>query len=70
MKKKKPTQWCILQNYKTGTEKRLSENFKRDAYKRIADTLEWNAIREFLFLTDDTLTAERYMDWMDFLPVT
>ena len=34
------TQWCILQNYKNRNgEAPLVKNFKRDAYKRIADTL-------------------------------
>lgn len=37
---KKPAQWCILQNYKNRNgEAPLVKSFKRDAYKRIADTL-------------------------------
>ena len=36
----KPAQWCILQNYKNQNgEAPLVKNFKRGAYKRIADTL-------------------------------
>ena len=38
--RKKPAQWCILQNYKNRNgEAPLVKSFKRDAYKRIADTL-------------------------------
>ena len=59
---RKPTQWCILQNYKNRNgEAPLVKNFKRDAYKRIADTLGVERYQGIpLFLTDDTLTAERY----------
>ena len=38
--RQKPSQWCILQNYKNRNgEAPLVKNFKRDAYKRVADTL-------------------------------
>ena len=59
---RKPTRWCILQNYKNRNgEAPLVEKFKRDAYKRIADTLGVERYQGIpLFLTDDTLTAERY----------
>lgn len=59
---KKPAQWCILQNYKNRNgEAPLVKSFKRDAYKRIADTLGVERYQGIpLFLTDDTLTAERY----------
>jgi len=59
---RKPTQWCILQNYKNRNgEAPLVKNFKRDAYKRIADTLGVERYQGIpLFLTDDTLTAKRY----------
>lgn len=60
--RKKPAQWCILQNYKNRNgEAPLVKSFKRDAYKRIADTLGVERYQGIpLFLTDDTLTAERY----------
>ena len=60
--RKKPAQWCILQNYKNRNgEAPLVKNFKRDAYKRIADTLGVERYQGIpLFLTDDTLTAKRY----------
>ncbi|WP_304383819.1 murein L,D-transpeptidase, partial [Phocaeicola sartorii] len=60
--RRKPAQWCILQNYKNRNgEAPLVKNFKRDAYKRIADTLGVERYQGIpLFLTDDTLTAERY----------
>ena len=35
--RQKPSQWCILQNYKNRNgEAPLVKNFKRDAYKRVA----------------------------------
>ena len=39
----------------------LVKNFKRDAYKRVADTLGWNDIREYRYdELNDTLTPVRY----------
>ena len=59
---RKPAQWCILQNYKNRNgEAPLVKRFRRDAYKRIADTLGVERYQGIpLFLPADTLTAERY----------
>lgn len=59
---RKPTQWCVLRNYKNRNgEAPLVKKFKRDAYRRIADTLGVERYQGIpLFLLDDTLTAERY----------
>lgn len=54
--------WAILQNYRNKNgESPLVKSYRRNAYKRIADTLgteRWQAIP--LFLTDDTVVPERY----------
>lgn len=59
---RKPSKWCILQNYKNRNgEAPLVKQFKRDAYKRISDTLGVERYQGIpLFLLNDTLTAERY----------
>lgn len=59
---REPSEWCILQNYKNRNgEAPLVKRFKRDAYKRIADTLGVERYQGVpLFLLSDTLTAERY----------
>lgn len=58
----KPARWCILQNYKNRNgEAPLVKKFKRDAYKRVADTLGVERYQGIpLFLPNDTITAERY----------
>lgn len=59
---REPAQWCILQNYKNRNgESPLVKKFRRDAYKRVADTLGIERYQGIpLFLPDDTITAERY----------
>lgn len=58
----RPAQWCILQNYKNRNgEAPLVKKFKRNAYKRIADTLGVERYQGIpLFSLNDTLIAERY----------
>ncbi|WP_455673344.1 L,D-transpeptidase [Phocaeicola sp.] len=60
--RRKPSQWCILQNYKNRNgEAPLVKKFKRDAYKRISDTLGVERYQGIpLFALNDTLTGERY----------
>ena len=60
--RQKPSQWCILQNYKNRNgEAPLVKNFKRDAYKRVADTLGVERYQGVpLYELNDTLTPVRY----------
>lgn len=57
-----PARWCILQNYKNRNgEAPLVKKFKRDAYRRVADTLGVERYQGIpLFAPGDTVTAERY----------
>lgn len=56
------SKWCVLQNYKNRNgEAPLVKKYTRGVYKRITDTLGVERYQSVpLFLTDDTLTAERY----------
>ena len=56
------SEWCILQNYKNRNgEAPLVKKFKRDAYKRVADTLGVERYQGIpLYALNDTLTPERY----------
>lgn len=58
----KSSRWAILQNYKNlNGEAPLVQNYRRDSYKRIADTLGTERYQGIpLFLPQDTLTPERY----------
>ncbi|MDR2954467.1 MAG: L,D-transpeptidase [Prevotella sp.] len=58
----KPTQWGILQNYKNKNgEASLIRNWKRNEYKRVADTLGVERYQSVtLYLPEDTITGERY----------
>lgn len=58
----KPAQWAILQNYKNRNgEAPLVHKFRRDAYKRVSDTLGIERYQSVpLYLPTDTVTAERY----------
>jgi hypothetical protein len=57
-----PSQWGILQNYKNRNgEAPLVRHYKRNAYKRIADTLGIERYQSVpLYLLTDTLVPERY----------
>lgn len=57
-----PSQWAILQNYKNRNgEAPLVKKFKRNAYKRVADTLGVERYQSIpLYLPTDTLAPERY----------
>lgn len=57
-----PHQWGILQNYKNRNgEAPLVKKFKRNSYRRIADTLGTERYQSIpLYLLDDTITPERY----------
>lgn len=57
-----PSQWAILQNYKNRNgEAPLVKSYKRNAYKRIADTLGVERYQSIpLYLLTDTLIPERY----------
>lgn len=57
-----PQHWGILQNYKNRNgEAPLVKRYKRDAYRRIADTLGVERYQSVpLYLLTDTLTPERY----------
>ncbi|MDD3039864.1 L,D-transpeptidase [Bacteroides sp.] len=57
-----PSQWAIIQNYKNRNgEAPLVKNYKRNAYKRIADTLGVERYQSIpLYLLTDTLVPERY----------
>lgn len=59
---KEPTQWAILQNYKNRNgEAPLVKVFKRDAYKRVSDTLGVERYQSVpLYFPDDTVTPEIY----------
>lgn len=59
---KESTQWAILQNYKNmNGEAPLVRNYRRNSYKRIADTLGIERYQGIpLYLPQDTLTPERY----------
>lgn len=59
---KTPTSWAILQNYKNKNgEAALVKNYKRNDYKRIADTLGVERYQSVpLYLPEDTLAPERY----------
>lgn len=63
--RQKPSQWCILQNYKNRNgEAPLVKNFKRDAYKRVADTLGVERYQG-VPLYELMIRSLRYvMDWM------
>lgn len=58
----KPSRWGILQNYKNRNgEAPLVKKYRRDAYKRIADTLGIERYQSIpLYLLTDTLVPERY----------
>lgn len=58
----RPKRWGILQNYKNRNgEAPLVKRYKRDAYRRIADTLGVERYQSVpLYLPADTLTPERY----------
>lgn len=58
----RPKRWGILQNYKNRNgEAPLVKRYKRDAYRRIADTLGVERYQSIpLYLPKDTLTPERY----------
>lgn len=57
-----PSRWAILQNYKNRNgEAPLVKSYKRNAYKRIADTLGVERYQSIpLYLLTDTLIPERY----------
>lgn len=57
-----PASWGILQNYKNYKgEAPLVKNYKRNAYKRIADTLDVERYQSVpLYLVTDSLTPEIY----------
>ncbi|MBC8592263.1 L,D-transpeptidase [Oscillospiraceae bacterium N12] len=57
-----PLQWGILQNYKNRNgEAPLVKKYKRDAYRRIADTLGVERYQSIpLYMLNDTLVPERY----------
>ena len=57
-----PSRWGILQNYKNRNgEAPLVRHYKRNAYKRIADTLGIERYQSVpLYLLTDTLVPERY----------
>lgn len=59
---KESTQWAILQNYKNlNGEAPLVRTYRRNSYKRIADTLGIERYQGIPFyLPKDTLTPERY----------
>lgn len=54
--------WAILQNYKNKNgEASLVKNYRRDAYKRVADTLGVERYQSVpLYLISDSSVAERY----------
>lgn len=58
----RPERWGILQNYKNRNgEAPLVKKYKRDAYRRIADTLGVERYQSVpLYLVADTLVPERY----------
>lgn len=58
----KPRRWGILQNYKNRNgEAPLVKNYKRNAYRRIADTLGVERYQSVpLYLLTDSLVPERY----------
>lgn len=60
--RQKSAKWAILQNYKNKNgEAPLVKIYRRNEYKRIADTLGIERYQSVpLFLPEDTLTAERY----------
>lgn len=57
-----PAQWAILQNYRNNNgEAPLIKSWKRNAYKRVADTLGVERYQSVpLFSLSDTITGERY----------
>ncbi|MCD7973862.1 MAG: L,D-transpeptidase [Candidatus Azobacteroides sp.] len=57
-----PSKWAILQNYKNKNgEAPLIKNYKRNEYKRVADTLGVERYQSVpLFLSNDTTTGVRY----------
>ena len=59
---REPSQWAILQNYKNRNgEAPLVKVFKRDAYKRVSDTLGVERYQSVpLYLLTDTVTPEIY----------
>ena len=59
---KEPSQWAILQNYKNRNgEAPLVKVFKRDAYKRVSDTLGVERYQSVpLYLQTDTVIPEIY----------
>jgi len=59
---KTPSTWAILQNYKNqNKEAPLVKEYKRNAYKRIADTFGVERYQSVpLFSLTDTVTGERY----------
>lgn len=59
---KEPSQWAILQNYKNRNgEAPLVKVFKRDAYKRVSDTLGVERYQSVpLYLLTDTVIPEIY----------
>lgn len=59
---RKPVRWAILQNYKNRNgEAPLVKTFRRDAYKRIADTLGVERYQSVpLYPLTDTITPEIY----------
>lgn len=59
---KKTTRWAILQNYKNRNgEAPLVSTFRRDAYKRVADTLGVERYQSVpLYPLNDTITPEIY----------
>lgn len=66
------SRWAILQNYKNRNgEAPLVKNYKRDAYKRIADTLGTERYQSVpLYLLSDTLVPEIYGhdgEWVRYL---
>lgn len=60
--RQKSAKWAILQNYKNKNgEAPLVKTYRRNEYKRIADTLGIERYQSVpLFLPEDTLAAERY----------
>ena len=59
---REPSQWAILQNYKNRNgEAPLVKVFKRDAYKRVSDTLGVERYQSVpLYLLTDTVIPEIY----------
>lgn len=59
---RKPARWAILQNYKNRNgEAPLVKTFRRDAYKRVADTLGVERYQSVpLYPLTDTITPEIY----------